>query len=173
MPWTTNFGTYIWINAIFVDPAAPSHVIIGTYQHGLYKSTDGGASWNAVAPSAATAIVNCIVDDGGSPDTIYACAEPLGVLKSTDGGDTWSTMTSGLSSLEVTALAVDKAAGSLFALTRTAGVFRSDDKAQTWKGFDTDCLPSSLIGGGIAVVQNGNGSQLVAGGAGGVVTHAL
>jgi photosystem II stability/assembly factor-like uncharacterized protein len=173
MPWHTDYGNYIWISAILVDPAAPSHVIIGTYQHGMYKSTDGGVSWNAVAPAAGAAVVNCLVDAGGKPDAFYACAEPVGILKSTDGGDTWMTLTNGLTSLQLAGLAVDGSSGNLFALSASAGVFRSNDQGATWQPFDTECLQTVLLGAGIAVVQNGSGRSLVVSGGGGVLAHPL
>ena len=171
--WPTEVGTFRWISSALVDPSASSHVLVGTHEHGIYKSTDGAISWTAVAPDSATAKVNCLLYAAGNPATIYACAEPIGVLKSTDGGDTWMTLTSGLTSLALTGLTIDSTSGDLFAVTRSEGVFRSHDQGGTWVPLDFDCMPTRLAGSGVAVVASGGSRTLVVAGDGGVLAHPL
>ena len=82
-----------------------SHVLYaalnGTYGRGcvgIFKSTDGAASWtsaNSGLPSMlANYGVNTLFIDPQNPDTLYASGAAVfvggGVFKSTDGGESWS-----------------------------------------------------------------------------------
>jgi photosystem II stability/assembly factor-like uncharacterized protein len=171
--WPTSVGVTIWIGALLVDPATPTHVIMGTFGRGLYLSTDSAGSWNPVAPAASTSVVSCLVGTSKPSAAFYACAQGLGVLKSIDGGSTWSTLTTGLTSLDVTKLTVDPATGDLYATTQADGVFRSTDQGATWKAFEPECLPTRSVQSGIAVVKGGAGNELVVTGSGGVFAHPL
>ena len=171
--WPTAVGNFIWIGSMLVDPAAPTHVLIGTYGRGIYLSTDSAGTWNPVAPAANMSAVSCLVSTPGPSGAFYACVQGVGVLKSVDGGVTWSTLTSGLASLDVTKLAVNPSSGALYVTTLGDGVFRSLDQGATWKAFDTECLGSTRMGGGIAVLKGSGGNTLVVSGAGGVLAHPL
>lgn len=71
---------------------------------GIYRSTDGGATWAFVHPTGGTRIVSCLAQDPQTPNTWYAGTGELlgsspaypnafipgfGLLKSTDNGITW------------------------------------------------------------------------------------
>jgi photosystem II stability/assembly factor-like uncharacterized protein len=98
-------GSYS-IGCITLDPQQPSTVWVGTgennnqrsvsYGDGVYKSADGGSSWQHMGLKASEHIANIIVHPENS-DVIYVAAYgPVwsdggerGVYKSTDGGKTW------------------------------------------------------------------------------------
>jgi photosystem II stability/assembly factor-like uncharacterized protein len=173
-PWATSVGNFLWVSAVLVDPAAPTHVIIGTNRRGLYKSVDSAGSWNPIVPVASAALVEDLLATSGAGAALYASVPGVGILKSTDGGDMWSTLTTGLTSLDVTKLAVDSTTGNLFVVTEADGVFESRDQGATWAPFYTDCLATSRLGSGIAVLNNGSaGNTLVVAGPGGVLAHPL
>src|SRR6476660_2332775 len=73
-------------------PGAPSTIYLTTYLDGIYKSTDGGASWTKVADT--TGLYRGAVS-AFDADVVYAAYTNLdtdllgGVFKSTDGGSTW------------------------------------------------------------------------------------
>ena len=87
--WRLSEG---YVQALVVDPGDPETVYAGTYQRGLFKSTNGGASWQPLG----LASVRWVIVDPNDPETIYVAAEGTpgtatnGILKSTDGGSTWS-----------------------------------------------------------------------------------
>ena len=59
--------------AVTVDPKSPTTVYVGTLNNGIFKSTNGGASWspsNAGLPSAAT--ITALAIDPLTPLTLYA-----------------------------------------------------------------------------------------------------
>ena len=87
---------------IAVDPLGNAYVTGSTYSFDfplanplqsrkvggpLFKSTDGGASWNDFPVGASH--FGFIAIDPNMPSTLYASTE-RGVVKSTDKGDTWS-----------------------------------------------------------------------------------
>jgi photosystem II stability/assembly factor-like uncharacterized protein len=111
------------IGKIVVDPADPNLVYVAALGHpyksnperGVYRSTDGGASWKKILSSATTPDNVGAVDlalDPQHPRTIYASLWATrrppwavyapsnmpggGLYKSTDGGDTWHQLSGGL-----------------------------------------------------------------------------
>jgi photosystem II stability/assembly factor-like uncharacterized protein len=107
--WTPVFdnqSTYS-IGAITIDARNPNTVWVGTgennaqravaYGDGVYRSTDGGRSWQNMGLRESEHIGKIIVDPRNS-DILYVAAQgPLsrsggdrGLFKSTDGGHTWA-----------------------------------------------------------------------------------
>ena len=94
------------IGSITVDPSAPDTVWIGTGEtwvrnsvsvgDGVYRTTDGGDTWEHLGLEATERIAKIAVDPNDG-DTVYVCAtghlwnanEERGVFKTTDGGATW------------------------------------------------------------------------------------
>jgi len=113
------------ISAVVVHPDTPDILYAASPQQacqgggpddpGIFKSTDGGASWVAVHDQ----LTSRLVVDPLSPDTIYAGSN-AGVFRSRDAGATWAPFNEGLSSLSVTALAL--AGDTAFDGTEAGGV---------------------------------------------------
>jgi photosystem II stability/assembly factor-like uncharacterized protein len=81
------------INALAVDPADSSTVFIGTLQHGIWKSSDGGLRWRQVFEDASCGGIHSLVISARSPSTVYAGCEleqTAPFFKSTNGGATWT-----------------------------------------------------------------------------------
>ena len=55
---------------------------------GVFKSTNGGESWNAVWPQHYESVYAMAIDPK-APATLYA-GTSAGLLKSTNGGEDWS-----------------------------------------------------------------------------------
>lgn len=128
-----------YIQALVVDPRDPETVYAGTYQRGLFKSTDGGASWVRVNPAS----VSSVILDPNDPETIYIGAvgtdrnATTGVFKSTDGGSTW--VPAGLQREEGDSLgggpnlvAIDPDHSRTLYADRGAGLLKSTDGGNTW-----------------------------------------
>ncbi|MBK9123946.1 MAG: hypothetical protein IPM16_12650 [Chloroflexi bacterium] len=133
---------------------------------GLYRSDDGGDSWQLVSALSDAAAQITIWDtdsylsrsdaviatevafDPANPDILYAAILQKGVFRSDDGGATWRTAAYGMDPNEpIMALVADPdRPGVLYAASKWSGVFVSMDHAQTWQLIDDgfDNTPISL-----------------------------
>ena len=106
------------IPAIAVHPANPEVAWVAALGHlwgpnperGVYRTSDGGRSWQQVLKVDAETGACDVVVDPGDPDTVYAAlyarrrtpwsftgtSERGGIFKSEDGGATWRELTTGL-----------------------------------------------------------------------------
>ncbi len=122
------------IHALLVDPRRPSRLWAGS-EFGVYRSLDGGAHW--VRTSLAGFITSLALDRfgflhaGAYVDPAFAAPLPPAHWVSTDLGVTWQAAVRGLAARGVTALLAG-AAGTVWAGTQDAGVFRTANGGHTW-----------------------------------------
>ena len=96
---------------------------------GVSKSVDGGRHWTALLKD--TDVEQVIIDLFGS-GTIYAGSEFGGWRRSTNGGATWTTFD--LSGESIFRIVLDPVVPDvLYASTFVAGLWRSDDRGDTWR----------------------------------------
>ena len=91
-------GRQIW--ALAVDPFKPDTILAGSRPAGVYRSTDGGATWSALHTGVAeTASIGhtrvTSIRHTEIPGEIWVSVEIGGLLHSTDGGDTWEKVHTG------------------------------------------------------------------------------
>jgi photosystem II stability/assembly factor-like uncharacterized protein len=155
------------IPMIAVDPRDPNRLYVAVLGHpygpnaerGIFRSTDGGKTFEKVLyRDENTGGIDVIIDPS-SPDTVYAALwaarqgpwengefrGPLsGVFKSTDGGTTWKQLTSGLpkEGLSRVGLEVARSDGKrLYAIVnarKDSGLYRSDDGGESWRRMNDD-----------------------------------
>ena len=175
------------IGRVAIHPTNPDIVYVAAVGHlwgpnperGLYKTADGGKTWQKVLSiNDDTGITDAIIDPA-SPDTVYAAAYQRrrtsfgfngggpgsAIYKSTDAGATWKKLAKGLpyenEDPKVTqtgriGLAMYKRNSSLlYALVEHAngGIFRSEDKGETWKKMG-DAVPRPPYFGQIYIDPN-------------------
>ena len=137
--WTSIGLEGIKIYSLAIGPAIPSTLYAGT-NGGVFKSTDSGATWNAVNVGLTNTAINTLVIDPAIPSTLYAGTNG-GVFKSIDGGITWNMANTGLANGSVYSLAIDPTTSStIYAGARicpteyscTGDVFKSIDGGETW-----------------------------------------
>lgn len=148
------------IGRIAIHPRDPNIVYVAALgrlwgpneERGLFKTTDGGKTWNKVLYVNADTGVTDLVMDPESPDTLYAAAYQRrrtafgfngggpgsGLHKTTDGGVTWKKLSTGLPSGELGRIGLDiyrRDPKVLYALVESleSGIYRSDDKGETWR----------------------------------------
>ena len=86
------------VSAIAVSPTNANLILAGSPTGGIWRSTDGGANFTAVADNLADVSIGSIAFAPSNPTIVYAGAgdnnnHPYfgqGVLKSTDSGATWT-----------------------------------------------------------------------------------
>jgi hypothetical protein len=85
--------------ALVVDPQSSENLYVAFQNGGVFKSTDGGATWNAansgLSPGNPFYSAVALAIDPGSPRTVYTVSFS-GIFKSTDGGTSWIRANSGL-----------------------------------------------------------------------------
>ena len=95
---------------------------------GVYRSTDGAATWQPLTNVTAGA-PGLVVDPSTNPATIYAGTS----ARSNDGGNTWTPLTAPFGTATATAMAADPATGTLYAAAQTANALAvSADRGQSW-----------------------------------------
>ena len=120
-----------------VDPANSGTVYLGTNGDGVFKSKDGGGTWNGANTGLAGVYIGRVVLDAQHPGTIYATS-PSRLFKSQDNGATWSAGRWGAAGLWDVSLAVDPQnsntiyAGAPATEYRAGGLFLSGDGGMNW-----------------------------------------
>ncbi len=144
--WVTNsYNPGIGrVNVVVVDPNDPMIIYIGSPSGGIWKSTDGGSSWNQPTTDKLPSIgVSAIAVDYANTDVIYIGTGDCdasdtysnGVLKSTDGGLTWNA--TGLSwsltqTRKISKLLMDPINHLILYATTNNGIFKTTDGGATW-----------------------------------------
>ncbi|MCP2606563.1 hypothetical protein NLC27_03300, partial [Candidatus Aminicenantes bacterium AC-708-I09] len=148
------------IGRIVIHPKNPNIVYVAGAGHlwgpnkerGLFKTTDGGKTWEKVLYiNEDTGCIDVAIDPE-SPDTLYAAMyqrrrTPFGfngggpysgLYKTTDGGKTWIKLTNGLPKGDTGRIGIAiyrKNPDIVYAIieNKDGGVFRSEDRGLTWK----------------------------------------
>lgn len=109
---------YVW--SVVVDPANGSTIYLAA--DGVYKSTDGGATWSPAGLSGRS--VRALLPDPLDPNVLYAGLQNDNrVYRSGDGGASWQPVGQGLPQVGVLSLAFDPTGTTLFAGTSGLGVY--------------------------------------------------
>jgi photosystem II stability/assembly factor-like uncharacterized protein len=122
-------------------------------ERGLYKTIDGGKTWNRTLEINEWTGVTDLVVDPRNPDMLYAASwqrhrtvaalmgggPGSGLWKSEDGGDTWSKINKGLPSanmgkigLAISPMQPDILYAAIELERRTGAVYRSDNRGASW-----------------------------------------
>jgi photosystem II stability/assembly factor-like uncharacterized protein len=167
-----------------VDPRNPNRLFVAALGHpygpneerGIYRSTDGGSSFQKVLSKDENTGGNDVDIDPSNPEIVYAtmweerqgpwensvwAGTNGGIFKSTDGGSTWKALTTGLPVVVQANLVISPANPKrLYAAVAgydqpgmsdargAVGLYRSDDAGESWTRITTDPRPAGRIGGG-------------------------
>ncbi len=157
------------IPAILVDPHDPDRVFVAVLGHpyganperGVFRSTDGGKSWEKVLYKDENTGAVALAFDPTDARTIYAAlwaarqgpwengawqGSGSGLYKSTDGGTTWRPLTKGLPTVEQglgrIGIGIAPSDGKrIYALVdarQEGGLYRSDDAGESWNHINSD-----------------------------------
>ena len=165
------------IGTVAIDPNSPNVVWVGTGENvsgrhvgwgdGVYRSRDGGQSWENVGLAESQHIGKILVDPRNS-DVVFVAAEgPLwaaggdrGLYKTTDGGDTWRPVleideNTGVTDVEFDPTNPDvmyaaayqrrRHIWSLLAGGPESGIYKSMDGGESWRPVSRG-LPSGDMG---------------------------
>jgi photosystem II stability/assembly factor-like uncharacterized protein len=149
------------IGMIAIDPRNTNVVYVAAEgsvwgpggERGLYKTTDGGKTWNKVLNISENTGVNNVIMDPRNPDVLYATSEQRrrhvftkigggpesAIYKSTDAGASWDKLTSGLPSGDVGGIGIaispvnpDIVYAIIEAAGESGGFFRTTNRGASW-----------------------------------------
>jgi photosystem II stability/assembly factor-like uncharacterized protein len=142
------------ITILASDPADESILYAGCLtqenEGGLYRSTDGGATWNSL-------LKECVWDidfHPQNPDIMYVCSDR--VLKSMDKGETWFYADSGTVDAERAngmfgPLVINPNLPDMLLVSQTYGLtlrtlvtYKSEDGGKSWKSLEYPLVPMAV-----------------------------
>ena len=134
------------MRAMVVDPLDPQVLYVGTDGGRVFRSANGGDSWDAASAGLAGRSVQVLV---AAPFRILAGTWGDGLFRSTDGGRNWAAVQGDLNVLNVSGVVGDPAArDGLLMAAYLKGIFYSADGGRTWAprqtGLSTEDI-SSLV----------------------------
>lgn len=148
------------ISDVIIHPTNPDIIYIAaqgaqyapTEERGIYRTKDGGATWERVLYINNTTGASSLSMDMTNPRILYASmwqhrrypwiiesgGKDSGLYKSTDGGDSWVKMKDGLpedfgkSGISVSRANPERVFAVIEAEGKKGGVYRSDDAGEKW-----------------------------------------
>jgi photosystem II stability/assembly factor-like uncharacterized protein len=110
-------------------------LFVGTYENGIFRSTNDGLNWTSVSTGLPNKPVQAIsVSSNATGGSYIFAATDVGVYLSTNNGTTWTYVSAGIPHPAISSLALSGT--KLFAGTG-GGVFLSTDNGATWRGVNT------------------------------------
>jgi len=143
-------------NTVFV--AALGHLWGPNDERGVFRTRDGGATWDKVLFIDADTGITDLVMDPNDPNTLFAAAYQRrrtaggfagsgpgsGLYRTFDGGDTWERLTDGLPPGDLGRIGLDiyrRDGNMVFATVQAGqgrgGVYRTLDRGDTWEHLST------------------------------------
>lgn len=92
-PWAALGLSGRSVGSVVVDPEDADVIYAGT-DDGVYKSTDGGATWSASSPTGV--VSRSVTMSAANHNVLYATSGNANIQKTTDGGSTWTDVTNNL-----------------------------------------------------------------------------
>lgn len=159
------------ISDIIIDPKDSNIVYVSSQgplwskggERGLFKTTDGGKTWNNILKVDEWTGVTSLVMDSRDPNTLYAATwqrqrtlqtyvgtgAGSGIHVTNDGGKTWRKLKEGLPEthmgkigLAISAINPDVVYAAIELNERKGGVYRSENRGASWEKM------SDAVGGG-------------------------
>src|SRR5579875_125202 len=171
-------GTHLWYDGtprpwaftrvwhLEPSPADPDTVYAGVEDAALFRSADGGKTWQELpglrghetapswAPGAGGMCLHTIVLDPANPGRMFAAISAAGVFRSDDGGTTWRPANRGLRSEGIPdpdaevghcvhRIAMHPSRPDVLFMQKHWDVMRSDDAGESWQEVSGD-LPTDF-----------------------------
>jgi hypothetical protein len=120
------------LDFVVVAPSNPTMVFASSRFGGVFRSLDGGQTFDPAFEGLPTAQVQCLAVSPGDAQTIYA-GGAAGAFKSTDGGGTWTALGGGFPAGIVNSMLIDPSNTSTVYAAGTGGTLvKSTDAGATW-----------------------------------------
>jgi len=137
-------------NIVGINGTASKTIFAGTPNNGIFKSTNGGASWSPVNTGIGVNFIDAIaISPNFISDSTVFVGSSSGVYKSTNGGVNWTQKINGMGFLgiNINSIAISPNYDNIFGITGTAsktifvgtgiGVYKSTDGGDNWSPINT------------------------------------
>ena len=152
------------VRSIVISPSNSSILLAGSVSGGIWKTTNGGASWSPKTDAVGILSIGSMVIDPTNSGVVYAgtgegwanvdAIYGGGIYKSTDFGDTWTLLSSTIGASithfgNIMKLAADPS-GNIYAATRdvklgygptssstSGGLYKSSDGGTSWTAINS------------------------------------
>ena len=126
------------VSSLLIHPTNPNIIYVGTGDRdgadatgvGVYKTTDGGATWDAMNTGMTNATVGMMLMHPSDPNNILA-ATKSGIYKTTNGGLNWTLKQSG-DFRDIKFKPGDPLIVYATRVITPSGFYRSTDNGETW-----------------------------------------
>ncbi len=155
--WNPGVGR---ITSIAVDNSNTNHIIVGGETGGVWKSTDGGTTWNVLTDNLSNLNVYALAIHPTNSDVYYWGSDNGVMFKSIDGGSTWNLLAN-IGSGKVNKIIVDSdSTTKMYCTAQYGGIFKSTDSGQNW----TKIHNYAITGYDVVIKPGTNGNTVYASG---------
>lgn len=170
------------INAVTVDPHHPNVIYAAAPSGGIWKSIDGGFTWNTTYDTMRVMGTSAIAIHPNDPNTIFVGTGDrdswdtpgIGILKSTDGGTSWKSggLVFNLMARNINKILINPLDPNAMFAAASNGIYRSVNGGISWSmcytGSGVNDLkycpgdPNIMYGSGESFVRSVNGGATFA-----------
>lgn len=140
--------------SVVIHPTATNVMLLGSVAGGIWRTTNGGASWSPINDFLPSLAVGTMVMDPGDPNVLYVGTGEsfagdgvpgAGIFKSTDGGLSWAQLPATAPTTTPTAdpwgfvnrIAVSPQNGNIVLAATNSGIWRSTNAGTSWTQLTT------------------------------------
>jgi photosystem II stability/assembly factor-like uncharacterized protein len=136
--WSMTTGKDLEVNSIAVHPDRPERVYLGTNNHGVLVSEDGGRSFNPNNGNFTSRFAYTIVPDIERPNRLYATTQNTAtgggfMFISEDGGDSWTRARNfDVIKISPMGLVQDRGNPEIIYMATASGLLKSVNRGLNW-----------------------------------------
>jgi photosystem II stability/assembly factor-like uncharacterized protein len=134
------------LSTLVIDPTDPATMYAGAQSSGVWKTVDGGQSWQPVSDAATLSVAGLVIDPS-LPSRLYLVTRMTGVYRSDDSGTSWTQISTAnlLAVVHAGAFVIHPANPTRLFVASDSGVQRSTDSGATWAMSLSGGLATALV----------------------------